>query len=79
MAGDRVVVRGFRGEARILRLLRVHGGVAQLTDEEGFGATQQGEAPPRVVMFRLSDVFLDDGTIAHRSFPAWEKAVPYAK
>lgn len=79
MRGDRVLVRGFKGEGRICRVLDIHNGVAQLTDEEGFKSIQNGEDAAKTVLFRITDVFVYDGTVKDRSFPRWEGCLPYTE
>jgi hypothetical protein len=78
MSGDRVIVRGFRGKARICRVVNVSGETAQLTDNEGFDAISKGEDTEKIVTFRLADLFVDDGTVRNDTVPRWEGLKPYS-
>lgn len=79
MRGDRVIVRGYRGKARICRLIEINGDVAQLTDDEGFAVIDQDEEKAKVVLFRVDDLFVDDGTVADDTIPDYQGLVPYAE
>ena len=79
MRGDRVLVRGFRDEARVCRVLGVSGDTVQLTDDEGFTSLERGEYTEKIVTFLLSDTFLYDQTVKNGSFPRWERLKPYTR
>ncbi len=78
MRGERVLVRGYRGEGRICRVLDVREDVVQLTDDEGFDCISKGEQTEKIVLFRLTDVFVDDGSVKSGSFPRWNDCIPYS-
>lgn len=78
MRGDTVIVRGFRGVARRLRVVSVDNSVIQLTDNEGLNAIERGEETEKIVTFRLSDAFRDDGTVKNGTRPRWETLETYS-
>lgn len=78
MRGDRVLVRGYKGEARVCRVLAIRDGIVELTDDKGLESINAGEQAP-TVLFRSADVFVDDGTTSNGSFPRWEGRQTYSE